>query len=129
MVKSEVRDLFLRKGFHLREVKSPDYTVVEHRGEVVACIFDEEVYVTKNYPSINSNGYRSYSNTPKTHIMFTSPMTEVEFAIEFLLDSPRRIDKQQRDVKLSNVRKYFDKKKEESSISDLLKRADELERI
>ena len=107
MVKSEIRDLFIRKGFELREVKGPDYTVVEHRGEVVGCIYDDSVYVTRNYPSLNSNGYRSYSNTPKTVVMFTRPMTELEDAIEFLLDSPSRIDKQERDVKLSNVRKYF----------------------
>ena len=114
MVKNEVRDLFIRKGFELREVKSPDYTVAERNGEVVACIYDDSVYVTQNYPSLNSNGYRSYAGTPKTNILFTSPMKELEDAIEFLLDSPRRIDEQLRDVKLSNVRKYFNKKKEEA---------------
>ena len=45
MVKEEVRDLFIRKGFNLREVKSPDYTVVEHKGETVGCIYDDSVYV------------------------------------------------------------------------------------
>lgn len=114
MVKSEVCDLFIRKGFQLREVKSLDYTVAEHKGEVVACIYDDSVYVTQNYPSLNSNGYRSYSNTKKTIVMYTRPMSEVEKAIGFLLDSPKRMDKELRDVKLFNIRKYFDEKKEEA---------------
>ena len=126
MVKSEVCDLFIRRGFQLREVKSPDYTVAEHRGEVVGCIYDDSVYVTQNYPSLNSNGYRSYSNTPKTIVMFTRPMTEVEKAIEFLLDSPSRIDKQERDVKLSNVRKYF-QEREASAFTKSLHDADRRE--
>ena len=108
MVKSEVRDLFIGKGFQLREVKNPAYTVIERNGETVGCIYDGSVYVAQNYPSINiMNGYKSYQGTPKTRIMFTEEMKAVEEAIEFLLDSPRRIDGEMRDVKLSNVRKYF----------------------
>lgn len=108
MVREEVRDLFIRRGFNLREVRSPDYTVVEHKGEVVGCIYDDSVYVVQNYPSLNSNEYRSYANTKKTIVMFTMPMTEVEKAIGFLLDSPSRIDRETREERVENVRKYFE---------------------
>lgn len=108
LTKEKVRDLFIRRGFNLREVKSPDYTVVEHKGETVGCIYDDSVYVAQNYPSLNSNEYRSYANTKKTIVMFTMPMTEVEKAIGFLLDSPSRIDRETREERVENVRKYFE---------------------
>lgn len=114
MTREEVRDLFIRRGFNLREVRSPDYTVVEHKGETVGVIYDEEVYVVQNYPSLNSNQYRSYANTKKTIISFTKPISEVEKAIGFLLDSPSRIDRETRDKRVENVRKYFDRKKDEA---------------
>lgn len=110
MTREEVRDLFIRKGFNLREVRSPDYTVVEHRGETVGCIYDDSVYVAQNYPSLDSNEYRSYENTKKTIVMFTLPMTELEKAIGFLLDSPRRLDRETRDKRVENIRKYFQDK-------------------
>lgn len=106
MVREEVRDLFIRRGFNLREVKSPDYTVVEHKGEAVAFIYDDSVYVANNYPSLNI-GEKSYANTERTVVMFTSPIKMLEEAIDFLLDSPRRIDREMRDERLKNVRKYF----------------------
>ena len=118
MVREEVRDLFIRRGFNLREVKSPDYTVVEHKGETVGCIYDDSVYVVQNYPSLNSNEYRSYANTKKTIVMFTMPMTEVEKAIGFLLDSPSRIDRETRDEKVKEVRKYFDTRKERQEMHE-----------
>jgi hypothetical protein len=123
MVRDEVRDLFIRKGFNLREVKSPDYTVVEHKGETVGCIYDDSVYVAQNYPSLNSNGDRSYANTKKTIVMFTLPMTEVEQAIEFLLDSPSRIDRETREQRAENVRKYF-KDREDTEFAKSLHDAD-----
>lgn len=107
MVRGEVRDLFIRRGFNLREVKSPDYTVVEHKGEVVGCIYDEEVYVVQNYPSLNPSRWRTYANTQKTTITFTSPIKMLEEAIDFLFDSPRRIDRETREERVENVRKYF----------------------
>lgn len=123
MVKEEVRDLFISKGFSLREVKSPDYTVVEHKGETVGCIYDDSVYVVQNYPSLNSNEYRSYANTKKTIVMFTMPMTEVEKAIGFLLDSPSRLDRETREKRIADVRKYF-KDKEASEFAKSLHDAD-----
>lgn len=123
MTREEVRDLFIRKGFNLREVKSPDYTVVEHKGETVGCIYDDSVYVVQNYPSLNSNEYRSYANTKKTIVMFTMPMSEVEKAIGFLLDSPSRIDRETRDKRVKNVRKYF-RDREASEFAKSLYNAD-----
>lgn len=113
MTEEEVRDMFIHRGFNLREVRSPDYTVVEHKGETVGCIYDDSVYVAQNYPSLNSNEYRSYANTKKTIVMFTMPMTELEKAIGFLLDSPSRLDRETRDKKAENVRKYFKNKRED----------------
>jgi hypothetical protein len=107
MVREEVRDLFIRRGFNLREVKSPDYTVVERNGETVGVIYDEEVYIADNYPSLNSIQSKEYADTPKTIVSFTKPMKTIEEAIGFLLDSPRRIDRETRDEKVKNVRNYF----------------------
>lgn len=107
MTRDEVRDMFIRRGFNLREVRSPDYTVVEHKGETVGVIYDDEVYIAENYPSLTSGASQAYADTPKTILMFTRPMTELEKAIEFLLDSPRRIDRETREKRVENVRKYF----------------------
>ena len=107
MVKEEVRDLFIRRGFNLREVRSPDYTVVERNDETVGCIYDDSVYVANNYPSLNPSRWRTYANTQKTTITFISPMRLLEEAIDFLLDSPNRIDRETRDERVENVRKYF----------------------
>lgn len=120
MTREEVRDLFIRKGFNLREVKSPDYTVVEHNGETVGCIYDDSVYVASNYPSLNSGTSQAYSDTPKTIIMFTRPMTEVEKAIGFLFDSPSRIDSEMREKRKENIRKYFEDKAVEKKWSVFL---------
>jgi uncharacterized membrane protein len=40
----------------------------------------------------------------------------VEDAIEFLLDSPRRIDRAMRDKRVENVRKYFQDRKDAETI-------------
>ena len=50
--------------------------------------------------------------------MFTMPMTEVEKAIGFLLDSPSRIDRETRDEKVKEVRKYFDTRKERQEMQE-----------
>ena len=118
MVREEVRDLFIRRGFNLREVKSPDYTVVERNGETVGCIYDEEVYIARNYPSLNPGQSQAYADTPKTTIPFISAMGMLEQAIDFLLDSPSRIDRETRDEKVENVRKYFDKRKERQEMQE-----------
>ena len=118
LTKEKVRDVFIRRGFNLREVKSPDYTVVEHKGETVGCIYDDSVYVVQNYPSLNSNEYRSYANTKKTTILFISAMGKLEEAIDFLLDSPSRIDRETRDERVENVRKYFDTRKERQEMQE-----------
>lgn len=118
MTREEVRDLFIRRGFNLREVKSPDYTVVEHKGETVGCIYDDSVYVVQNYPSLNPSRWRTYANTQKTTITFISPMGLLEEAIDFLLDSPSRMDQEARDEKVENVRKYFDKRKERQEMQE-----------
>ena len=94
MTRDEVRDMLIRRGFNLREVRSPDYTVVEHNGEPVGCIYDDSVYVAQNYPSLNMGESKSYTNTKKTIIMFTSPIKMLEDAIGFLFDSPSMIDKE-----------------------------------
>jgi hypothetical protein len=118
MVKEEVRDVFIRRGFNLREVKSPDYTVVEHKGETVGCIYDDSVYVAENYPSLNPPDSQSYANTKRTIVSFKKPLKMVEDAIEFLLDSPSRIDRETRDEKVENVRKYFEKRKERQEMQE-----------
>ena len=118
LTKEKVRDVFIRRGFNLREVKSPDYTVVEHKGETVGCIYDDSVYVVQNYPSLNSNEYRSYANTKKTTILFISAMGKLEEAIDFLLHSPSRIDRETRDERVENVRKYFDTRKERQEMQE-----------
>ena len=87
-------------------MRSPDYTVVEHRGETVACIYDEEVYIADNYPSLNM-GEKSYANTTRSNVKFTKDLKTLEDAIDFLLDSPRRLDRETRDKRVENVRKYF----------------------
>lgn len=120
MTRDEVRDMFIRRGFNLREVRSPDYTVVEHNGEPVGCIYDDSVYVAQNYPYLNPGTSQAYADTPKTIIMFTSPIKMLEDAIGFLLDSPSRIDKEIRDKRIENVRKYFDTRKERQEMQEWL---------
>lgn len=111
MRREEIRDLFIRNGFNLREVRSPDYTVVERNGETVGCIYEDSVNVAHNYPSLNPNArWRTYANTQKTVVLFMSPMKMLEDAIEFLLDSPNRMDREMRDQRVENVRKYFEDK-------------------
>jgi hypothetical protein len=123
MTREEVRDLFIRKRFNLREVKSPDYTVVEHKDEVVGFIYDDSVYVAENYPSLNPPDSQSYANTKRTIVMFTSPVKTLEDAIEFLLDSPSRIDRETREQRAENVRKYF-KDREDTEFAKSLHDAD-----
>lgn len=111
LTRDKVRDMFIRRGFNVREVRSPDYTVIEHNGEPVGCIYDDSVYVAQNYPSLNPGTSQEYAYTPKTIIMFTMAAGMVEQAIDFLLDSPSRIDKEMRDKRKANIRKYFDDRK------------------
>jgi hypothetical protein len=110
MRREEIRDLFIRKGFNLREVSSQDYTLVERNGETVGCIYEDSVYVAHNYPSLNTR-WRTYANTQKTVVLFMRPMKMLEDAIEFLLDSPSRLDREMRDQRVENVRKYFEGRK------------------
>ena len=107
LTREKVRDVFIRRGFNLREVRSPDYTVVEHKGETVGIIYDEEVYIARNYPSLNLGQSQAYADTPKTTITFISAMGMLEQAIDFLLDSPSRMDRETREKKVKAVRKYF----------------------
>ncbi len=102
----------------MREVKSPDYIVIEHNGEAVGAIYDDSVYVAQNYPSLNIGQSKSYANTKKTIVMFTRPISMLEDAIGFLFDSPKRIDREMRDNRIENMKKYFDRKKMEAKIEN-----------
>lgn len=116
MTKEEVRHILLSNGLSLREVKSPDYTVIEHNGEAVGAIYDNSVYIAQNYPSLNIGQSKSYANTKKTIVMFTRPTSMLEDALGFLFDSPKRIDREMRDSRIVNMKRYFDQKKMEAKI-------------
>jgi hypothetical protein len=53
----------------------------------VGTIYDEEVYIADNYPSLNQGKSPTYTDTTKTIVSFKKPLKMVEDAIEFLLDS------------------------------------------
>ena len=109
MTRTDICDLLIRRGFSLRDVRNSEYeyTVIERNGEEVGRIWEDSVNIAYNYPSINPSKPRTYANTDQQSILFMSPMKMLEDAIEFLLDSPRRIDREMRYEKVKNVRKYF----------------------
>ena len=129
MVTQEKVAFILQKhGFSFKAVKSPDYFVLYHRGEVVGTLYDNDLYLAKQYPSLNVEG-NYYADAPKDKIEFNiASEHRIIQAIEYLFDSPRRVPEERRQQRVENLRKYFSKKREEASLSDLLKRGDELER-
>lgn len=115
-IKEQIRHILQSRGLTLREVKSPDYTVIEHNGETVGIIYEDGVHIAQNYPSLNVGKSKSYEDTPKTIVMNTRPTSMLEDAIDFLFDSPKRIDRELRVKRLENMKKYFDRKEMEAKI-------------
>lgn len=115
-IKEQIRHILQSRGLTLREVKSPDYTVIEHNGETVGIIYDDGVHIAQNYPSLNIGQSKSYKDTPKTIVMNTRPTSMLEDAIDFLFDSPKRIDREMRVERVENMKKYFDQKEMEAKI-------------
>ena len=114
MTRTEIYDMLIRRGFKLRDVRAEDfeYTAIDHNGEQVGAIWEDSVNIAKNYPSLSPSRFGSYANTDQQSILFMSPMKMLEDAIDFLFDSPRRIDREMREKRIENVRKYFDTRKE-----------------
>jgi hypothetical protein len=112
--------MLISRGFHLRDVRAEDfeYTAIDHNGEQVGAIWEDSVNIAHNYPSINPSQPRTYANTDQQSILFMSPMKMLEDAIEFLLDSPSRLDREMRDQRVENVRKYFDTRKERREMQE-----------
>lgn len=112
MTAEEVWKKLTDKGFTLRRIDVLGYTIVEHRGEQVACIYDNYVCIAKHYPSINSDGIStSYADADKFVIMFSHPISEVDTAIQWLLESPERIDRVKRKNRIDAIRRYFDERR------------------
>lgn len=128
---------YMRKhGFEVMEDTTSEYPEKYNyylRGELVGWSYDNIIYLqpvlpslvdmgilAQNYPYLNPGTSQAYADTPKTIIMFTKPIKLLEDAIGFLLDSPSRIDKEIRDKRIENVRKYFDTRKERQEMQEWL---------
>lgn len=86
MTRDEVIDMLTDKGFTVKRTEITDEDIVIHRGEQVACIYDNYVSIAKHYPSLNPDGVStSYADADKFVIMFSHPISEVDTAIQWLL--------------------------------------------
>lgn len=113
MTRDEVIEKLTDSGFSIIEKSSTyKYTVVEHRGEPVGSIYDDSVYLAQYYPSLNPDGVSTfYADAKKTIIMFSHQISELENAIQWLLDSPNRIDIEKRQRRIDTIHRYFDERR------------------
>lgn len=112
MTAEEVGKKLTDDGFTLRRIDVAGYTIVEHRGEPVGMIYDNYVSIAQYYPSLNPDGVSTYyADAKKTIIMFSHPMSEVDMAIQWLLESPDRIDTEKRKKRIDTIHRYFDERK------------------
>ena len=112
MTAEEVGKKLTDKGFVLRHIDVAGYTIVEHRGEPVGMLYDTYVSIAQYYPSLNPDGVSTYyADAKKTIIMYSHPMSEVDMAIQWLLESPNRIDTEKRKKRIDIIHRYFDERK------------------
>lgn len=114
MTRDDVIQKLTDEGFTVKRSEIADEDIVEHRGEQVACIYDNYVSIAKHYPSLNPDGVStSYADADKFVIMLSHPISEVDTAIQWLLESPERIDRVKRKKRIDAIRRYFDERKSE----------------
>ena len=110
MKAEEVRKRLADNGFTFTDVAG--YSIVQHRGEAVGMIYSDSVYLAQYYPSLNPDGVSTYyADAKKTIIMFSHPMSEVDMAIQWLLESPNRIDSDKRKKRIDTIHRYFNERK------------------
>ena len=115
MTRDDVIQKLTDEGFVLRYVDVAGYTIVEHRGEPVGMLYDTHVCIAKYYPSLNPDGVSTYyADAKKTIIMYSHSMSEVDMAIQWLLESPNRIDTEKRKKRIDTIRRYFDDRRSAS---------------
>ena len=123
MTLEEVEKKLIDKGFTVKrtEIKITDEDIVEHRvehrGETVGVLYDTYVCIAKYYPSLNPNGVSThYTDADKFVIMLSHPISEIDTAIQWLLESPERIDRVKRKNRIDAIRRYFDERRHPRSI-------------
>ncbi len=110
MTREQVEKRLRDRGFILRvSSDASQSTTVMHRGEPVGDVYDNYVCIAKYYPSLNPDGVSTlYADAEKAVIMFSHPMSEVDLAISWLLESPSRIDTEKRKKRIDTIHRYFD---------------------
>lgn len=89
--------------------------------QFVGIIYETKMFLAKYLPSVIGANYADRA-IPKRIFLFNNvdePL-RLEKMIDELFDTPRRYEEDQRNQKIENLKKYFDRKKEES---EMLKRA------
>lgn len=110
MTPEEVRKRLADNGFTFVDVAG--YSIVQHRGEAVGMIYSDSVYLAQYYPSLNPDGVSTfYADAKKTILMFSHPLSELDMAIQWLLESPDRIDTEKRKKRIDTIHRYFDERK------------------
>lgn len=121
MTRDDVIQKLTDEGFTVKRSEITDKDIVEHRGEAVACIYDTHVCIAKYYPSLNPDGVSThYSCADKFVIMYSHPISEVDMAIQWLLESPDRIDTEKRKKRIDAIRRYFDERRIPTSPARLI---------
>lgn len=110
MTAEEVRKKLEENGFTFVDLAA--YTVIEHRGEPVGSLYSDSVYLAQYYPSLNPDGVSTYyADAKKTIIMYSHSITELESAISWLLESPKRIETEKRKNRIDTIHRYFNERK------------------
>lgn len=115
MARDEAIQKLTDKGFTLTEAETGLFTRIEHRGETVGSLDSDSVRIAKHYPSLNPDGVSTYyADAKKTIVMYSQPMSDLDMAIQWLLESPERIDTEKRKKRIDAIRRYFDERRSAS---------------
>lgn len=121
LTRDEVEEYLVQRGFTLGNPIHGNPSVYRY-GEKVGVLFEDFAYIARYYPSLN-RGTKVFSDTPMSLFMFTSQKSDLVKGIDSLLDSPRMIERDMRNEKLSNVKKYFEEKRVEKEFFEIAEKA------
>lgn len=106
------------------EVKEENISLNAYRDRI---FYKDELIGTVYYDSVSLSPHYDYDESPVTiQYKEDNAVEKLEKALKLITNY--NDEDELRRQRVSQVRKYFDKKKEEASLVDLFKRADELER-
>ena len=118
MTQEEAMKVLEAQGFEFEDSDVQIWSAIFLANERVGTIYDDEVYLAHQMPSLFD---RNYQSTSKSRIEFKRDDEEkLQYAIDKLKCSLKEYEKEKRKQRLIRVKEYFKQRKEANKLTETL---------